>query len=574
MTISIIDSKISATRYTTNTSDEEIVSLVSNGISGQSTIETHVVVVAGQSNAVGEGEGIDLNYDYSDPRILQVPGGGSYEGKLIIASEPIKHRSGGSAGKVGFCLSFAKAYVNYFNARLILIPCASGGTGFADNNWNPGDPLFNYTVTQVKKVLAWNTDYKLKAFLWHQGEADSLTQNTADNYAQRLDTAIAAYRQQLGVADLPFIVGELAPAFIGTNPIKQQVNNILKSISSRVPKAYCVSASGLKTNSEVITNNFDATHFSADDQRILGNRYFECYFANFVSKASPNIISSLLAANMTNTSITLTWVSVAYTWEVTMYAKNNSTNKITTIVGTKSYTATSLAPDTTYIFEIVAINKNGRSKPVTIETKTLTAPTFPVAPTFELLFEDNFNNTGTNNIVPVNNGVTIVNDTTRGKVGKFSSSSGEIKYIDSGTILAASFSWGVWIKPTSLANYPTILGNYNGSEALKYSLSVTGNKVQAGFTPGFNNVRDVFDLELNVWTHICITYNGTTIKYFKNGSLVTSGTVSFTGSSLPAYVGNYASYDANGNWVGLLDKVQFWNSALSDSNVALLYSLG
>ena len=59
----------------------------------------------------------------------------------------------------------------------------------------------------------------IKGVLWHQGEADTLNDERADSYETKLHQLIADLRADLGIADLPFIVGNLGELYgVGENP--------------------------------------------------------------------------------------------------------------------------------------------------------------------------------------------------------------------------------------------------------------------------------------------------------------------------------------------------------------------
>lgn len=101
-------------------------------------------------------------------------------------------------------------------------------------------------------------------------------------------------RNDLGIPDLPVIVGQLAEwnwtkkPYIpeGTKPF----NDMIKDISSFLPNSACVSSEGLKP----LKNEKDP-HFDADSQIILGRRYAEAAkrllkndeLERFVQKALP-----------------------------------------------------------------------------------------------------------------------------------------------------------------------------------------------------------------------------------------------------------------------------------------------
>ena len=85
-------------------------------------------------------------------------------------------------------------------------------------------------------------------------------------------------------------------------------------------------------------------------------------------------------------------------------------------------------------------------------------------------------------------------------------------------------------------------------------------------------------LDLNVWEHVMLTYNGSTLKIYKNGQLKSSQSASlnFPNSTQPLFIGkefNTSNNDAR--WFkGLLDDIRVYNNALTDCDIDSLYNLG
>jgi hypothetical protein len=110
----------------------------------------------------------------------------------------------------------------------------------------------------------------LKGILWHQGESDS-KENQAELYEDRLVGLIHALRTDLGMADVPFVVGTLGDYFAEDEPKAHIVNAALRRIPQRVQRAACVESTGLG-------HKGDRLHFSAEAARELGRRYAQAMF--------------------------------------------------------------------------------------------------------------------------------------------------------------------------------------------------------------------------------------------------------------------------------------------------------
>lgn len=85
------------------------------------------------------------------------------------------------------------------------------------------------------------------------------------------------------------------------------------------------------------------------------------------------------------------------------------------------------------------------------------------------------------------------------------------------------------------------------------------------------------DLPLNTWTHLSGTFDGTTFKFYVNGVLAGTGTgilgpifaTPFTMGTSGTCGSNYGQ-----GFVGLLDEVSLYNSALSATEISAIYNAG
>lgn len=547
-------------------------------IDGQNTSSVNsagadVFLLAGQSNSEGAGLGIDANLDYSDSNILQYCGAGAYEKKLILATEPLIHRGGGSANRIGMHLTFAKLYKQVTGRRVILVPCALGGTSFVANRWNPENDLFEYAITNTLEVLAIDSNNVLKALLWHQGESD--TGSTPLAFKNALDNAIVAFRTRLNSPNLPFILGEFVPDWLAANLPLTPFNDVLKDTPNRISNTYFVSAKDLSG----IPN--DIIHYSANSLREYGKRYFATYYSNILSKVPPAAIKFLSSSNITQNSVNLTWIADYFT--------NNfqiTNNQDSTVINTNftNVVITGLLPNTNYTFSVFATNKNGISPltNITIKTNQIPAVTVPT-PTYQYLLNGNVNNTGTNTTAPVNSNVTFVNNSQRGQVGQFSSNGQTINYLACNVPLTANHTKAVWAYSLgTMANgYANLITLISGTASQDHALWVPDPfRLSAGFKDGSNsidpykNIQDSVAFPLNQWVHVAATMNNGVLKLFKNGVLVGTANTVFTGSPNILIGTAYEPGDNLGTWFGLMSKVQIWNNALTDAQIQAIYNQG
>ena len=239
-----------------------------SGTIGVDQVATHVFILAGQSNMVGQGT-YDALLDTTDARILQWDRDTS---SVILASEPLKHVDP-IAGRMGLAMTFAKAYLNVIPSEdsILLIPVADGGTSFVSNEWNQGDPVYNDAVSKTNAALASlaGQAYTIDGVLWHQGESDVIDGGVGA-YESALTTFMSAFRADTGTTTAPFIVGGMLPDFITVHGVPGfQADAIIQSRPMEVPRCRFTYATG-STDTDLSDNG----HFDAVSLRIFGMRYF------------------------------------------------------------------------------------------------------------------------------------------------------------------------------------------------------------------------------------------------------------------------------------------------------------
>ncbi len=191
-------------------------------------------------------------------------------GRFLRMSEPvnpdraifgIKFHSGTS-----LAASFANELANEKKCRVGLIPCADGGTYI--DEWQPGEVLYEHAVFMTKLAMRNST---LSGILWHQGESDCETDELLYSYKEKLKNLAASLRRDLGVPDLPFIVGELSENITWDFAKRvPEFNRRLHEAAGEIPNCAVVSSAGLELKP-------DGIHFNAVSLREFGKRYFEKY---------------------------------------------------------------------------------------------------------------------------------------------------------------------------------------------------------------------------------------------------------------------------------------------------------
>jgi len=226
----------------------------------------HSFLLIGQSNMAGRGH---------KEEVEPIPNDNIYvlrNGRWLPMYVPV-NPDRVTAG-INLAESFAYAYLqDHPGVQVGLIPCADGGTSIGQ--WMPGDVLFDHAVMTAK--LAQRSS-KIVGILWHQGESDCADEKRA-LYADRFREMASRLREELGLQDVPILVGGLGDFlanFVSSTGSRiaadnyTKVNDILKSLAEEDPRMDFVCAEGL-------TGNADNIHFSAKGLREFGLRYYEAF---------------------------------------------------------------------------------------------------------------------------------------------------------------------------------------------------------------------------------------------------------------------------------------------------------
>ena len=237
-----------------------------------------VYLLAGQSNMDGRGKASDLTPTQSGPftdvTIYYRNKKQSSEGWKPLTpgfSVPPKYKGELPSPTFGPELGFAREMVNANQGQKIaLIKGSRGGTSLRVD-WNPGEPgkpetqgecfrSFCQTIRMATDALTKQGHrFQIRGLLWHQGEADKNLPSA--KYEQRFHELISRIEKEVGVEDLPVVVGE-----VFNNGKRDKVRAALQAIGKSGPSFGLVSSDGTTTSDE-------GTHFDSASQILLGQRY-------------------------------------------------------------------------------------------------------------------------------------------------------------------------------------------------------------------------------------------------------------------------------------------------------------
>lgn len=140
---------------------------------------------------------------------------------------------------------------------------------------------------------------------------------------------------------------------------------------------------------------------------------------------------------------------------------------------------------------------------------------------------------------------------------------------------AAPISIDMWVYRVSSAPVMHFIGKREIQCGLiNYQMYVTPSKgLGFGGHGGFVNTGQ--PLPLNTWTHLTGTFDGSTLRFYINGTLAGSSAATSVGptNNAPLQIGNSGSC-SGGGFVGLIDEVELFIRALSQSEIQAIVDAG
>lgn len=242
-----------------------------------------IIIQAGQSNSEGYGFGDVENAYQPNASVWYL----NNDFTISKAAELVVNNGVQS----NFALSFAQRYIdnNLLNEGrdLLILRCAVGGTGFLDNRWKLTDDLYLIMMDMIKTALSLNSENRLVAFLWHQGETDALNNADYDTHYNNLKTLLNSVINTFDVPNLPFIAGDFVHDWKDKNlTICEPVIKAIQTVCREHTNGRFVESEGLMSNAQVIPTNHplgwgdtDVIHFSRASLYELGNRYFDAFLS-------------------------------------------------------------------------------------------------------------------------------------------------------------------------------------------------------------------------------------------------------------------------------------------------------
>lgn len=237
-----------------------------------------IVIQAGQSNSEGCGLGkTDSPYVPND-RVWYMNG----DFTISCACELVN----GNEIQSTYALEFARLYMEkgYLadGRKLLILRTSVGGTGFTNHHWGMNDDLYLRMIDMIQTALSLNSENKLTAFLWHQGESDAVFEVSYDEHYKNLSRLVSSVKERFRVPNLPFIAGDFAHQWKNENlEICTPIVNAMRDVCKDCGSGRFVETDGLLSNVQELKYSIfggnDTIHFSRRSTYILGQRYFEAF---------------------------------------------------------------------------------------------------------------------------------------------------------------------------------------------------------------------------------------------------------------------------------------------------------
>lgn len=218
----------------------------------------HSILLIGQSNMGGRGFASEV--EPIQNKDILVARNGRWR-PMYVPVNPDRVTSG-----INLAESFADLYAKEKGVQVGIIPCADGGTCL--DQWAVGGLLFDHACYMTKLAQRTST---VAAVLWHQGESDC-NEDRYPLYEEKLLKILDAFRERLGLWDVPFLLGGLGDFLKDCDRSEKFVNYVhvnaaLQRVAEQRERTGFVSAEGLGANP-------DNLHFSAAALREFGVRYY------------------------------------------------------------------------------------------------------------------------------------------------------------------------------------------------------------------------------------------------------------------------------------------------------------
>ncbi len=240
-----------------------------------------ILILAGQSNAEGYGFGPAEKPWQPNERVWYL--------NSDFTISKAKENAFENAVQGNFALTFAQEYINAGllaeDRKILILRAAVGGTGFLDNHWKLTDDLYLRMMEMIRTAMSLNSENRLVALLWHQGETDAALKASYETHYGHLMSLVNNVREAFCQPNLPFIAGDFAYPWKNENIDKcTPVIDAIRAVCQDCGHGEFVETDGVLSNGqehELKPEGWqgwkDTIHFSRQALSELGKRYFDKY---------------------------------------------------------------------------------------------------------------------------------------------------------------------------------------------------------------------------------------------------------------------------------------------------------
>jgi hypothetical protein len=253
-----------------------------------------VIILAGQSNAEGYGRGeVSEEYLPDEDIISLTPSftsvykveNGVDSLSVVYHDEPLKFavadvRIDKEQVTNSLSLTFSEEYKKngYLKngRKLLIINAAIGATGFENNYWGLGKMLYNKMTDMVDYVLSLNSENRIVAFLWHQGEHDAGYRHSPTIFKAQFKEMLDAFKERYNIPEMPIVAGDFVNEWKSANieqcaPIIDAIKTVIESENGIFVETFDLMSNNQKNG------DGDTIHFCRESLHILGRRYFYAF---------------------------------------------------------------------------------------------------------------------------------------------------------------------------------------------------------------------------------------------------------------------------------------------------------
>jgi hypothetical protein len=235
-----------------------------------------VFVIGGQSNALGQGDNVDLMPPYDTPRRDVMLWDASTSSWVDMQGG-----YGRNPDEFGLEVSLGHKLADVLGGDIRIVKLAVGGSGLNDQ-WAPGTgELYQALNKRVGEALASLPGMvaTVSGMFWVQGERDSRDiddgMNPANNYEVNLTNLISSYRRDFNNRDMTFIIGKIH-ASLDTSPGQYPYAELVRTAMENV--AFDDELVGI-VDTDTFSLKDDALHFNSEGIIDLGNALAEEHIA-------------------------------------------------------------------------------------------------------------------------------------------------------------------------------------------------------------------------------------------------------------------------------------------------------